>query len=261
MSNYTNELCGLDGKIALVTGATQGLGFTMATGLGKAGATVVFNGRNADKVANAQKEYEALGIKAHGLVFDVTDSKAIKAAVEKIETEIGAIDILINNAGIMKKAPLEDFPEEDWQNVLDINLTAPQRVAQFVAQKMIPRKSGKIINICSMMSELGRPTTGAYAAAKGGLKMLTRAMATEWARHNIQVNGIGPGYHLTAITQPLKDTPKFNDLLMARTPAKRWGTPEDLIGPAIFLSSEASSFVNGHVLYVDGGILASFGDN
>lgn len=257
----TKGLFGLEGKVALVTGAVQGLGFTMASGLGKSGATIVFNGRNADKVAKAQKEYESMGIKAHGLVFDVTDSKAIKAAIEKIETEIGPIEILINNAGVMKKAPLEDFPEEDWQDVLDINLTAPQRVAQFVAQRMIPRKRGKIINICSMMSELGRPTTGAYAAAKGGLKMLTRAMATEWARHNIQVNGIGPGYHLTAITQPLKDNEKFNDLLMARTPAKRWGTPEDLIGPAIFLSSESSAFVNGHILYVDGGILASFGDN
>ncbi len=161
----------------------------------------------------------------------------------------------------MRKAPLEQLGDDDWSTVLDINLSGPFKVARAVAGKMIPRKSGKIININSMMSELGRPTVGAYAAAKGGLKMLTRNMAVEWARHNIQVNGIGPGYHLTAITQPLKDNPKFNDLLMARTPAKRWGTPEDLIGPAIFLSSDASSFVNGHILYVDGGILASFGDN
>jgi gluconate 5-dehydrogenase len=251
----------LEGKVALVTGAVQGLGFTMASGLGKAGATVVFNGRNTEKVKAAEIEYKKLGVKAIGLVFDVTDSVAIEEAVAKIEKEIGPIDILINNAGIMKKAPLEDFPEDQWQEVLDINLTAPFKMAKAVAKRMIPRKSGKIININSMMSELGRPTVGAYAAAKGGLKMLTKNMAVEWARHNIQVNGIGPGYHLTAITQPLKDNPQFNDLLMARTPAKRWGTPEDLIGPAVFLSSDASAFVNGHILYVDGGILASFGDN
>lgn len=251
----------LTGKVALVTGAVQGLGFTMAAGLGKAGATIVFNGRNADKVEKAQKEYEALGLKAFGYVFDVTDSDAIERAVEKIEKEVGAIDILINNAGIMRKAPLEELEDKDWQEVLDINLSGPFKMAKAVAKRMIPRKSGKIININSMMSELGRPTVGAYAAAKGGLKMLTKNMAVEWARHNIQVNGIGSGYHLTAITQPLKDNPKFNDLLMARTPAKRWGTPEDLVGPAVFLSSAGSSFVNGHILYVDGGILASFGDN
>lgn len=256
-----NQLFDLTGKIALVTGAVQGLGFTMAAGMGKAGATIVFNGRNPEKVEKAQKEYEALGVKAHGYVFDVTQSDAIEENIAKIESEVGPIDILINNAGIMKKAPLEELADEDWASVLDVNLSAPFKVSKAVVKRMIPRKSGKIININSMMSELGRPSVGAYAAAKGGLKMLTKNMAVEWARHNIQVNGIGPGYHLTAITQPLKDNPKFNDLLMARTPAKRWGTPEDLIGPAVFLASDASSFVNGHILYVDGGILASFGDN
>ena len=258
---FTTNLFGLEGKVALVTGAVQGLGFTMAAGLGQSGAKVVFNGRNADKVARAKKEYEALGIQAFGYVFDVTDSEEVEIAIAKIEEEVGPIEILINNAGIMKKAPLEDLEDSDWQQVIDINLTAPFKVAKAVVKRMIPRKSGKIININSMMSELGRPTVGAYAAAKGGLKMLTKNMAVEWARHNIQVNGIGPGYHLTAITQPLKDNEKFNDLLMARTPAKRWGTPEDLVGPAIFLASDASAFVNGHILYVDGGILASFGDN
>lgn len=260
MSN-TRELFNLNGKIALVTGAVQGLGKSMAIGLGQAGATIVFNGRNEDKVKSALKDYQANGVKAFGYVFDVTNTEQVNSNIDKIESEVGPIDILINNAGVMRKAPLESLGDDDWQTVLDINLSGPFKVARAVATKMIPRKSGKIININSMMSELGRPTVGAYAAAKGGLKMLTRNMAVEWARHNIQVNGIGPGYHLTAITQPLKDNPKFNDLLMARTPAKRWGTPEDLIGPAIFLSSDASSFVNGHILYVDGGILASFGDN
>lgn len=257
----TRQLFNLEGKVALVTGAVQGLGQSMALGLGQAGATIVFNGRNADKVKKAQQEYEAKGIIAHGYVFDVTNTEQVNASIDKIESKVGPIDILINNAGVMRKAPLESLGDDDWQTVLDINLSGPFKVARAVATKMIPRKTGKIININSMMSELGRPTVGAYAAAKGGLKMLTRNMAVEWARHNIQVNGIGPGYHLTAITQPLKDNPTFNDLLMARTPAKRWGTPEDLVGPAIFLSSDASSFVNGHILYVDGGILASFGDN
>jgi gluconate 5-dehydrogenase len=254
------SLFNLKGKITLITGSTQGLGFAIARGLGEAGATIVINARNPEKLKAALEEFKRNGIAAQGYLFDLLNTSSVNENIERIEKEVGPIDILVNNAGIMKKAPLELLEDEDWQAVIDCNLTAVFKVSKAVAKKMIPRKKGKIININSMMSELGRPTVGAYAASKGGLKMLTRNMAVEWARHNIQVNGIGPGYHLTNITRPLAEDEKFNKLLMSRTPAKRWGTPEDLIGPAIFLASDASAFVNGHILYVDGGILASFGD-
>lgn len=250
----------LTGKVALVTGATQGLGFAMASGLGKTGATIVFNDIIPERVETALKKYKDEGINAYGYVFNVCDSKAIEEAVNRIEKEVGEIDILINCAGIMRKGPLETLADDDWQAVLDVNLTSVFKVTKRVVKTMIKNKRGKIININSMMSELGRPTVGAYAAAKGGLKMLTKNMAVEWAQHNIQVNGIGPGYHLTDITKPLSENKAFNQLLMSRTPARRWGTPEDLAGPAVFLASDASGFVNGHILYVDGGILASFGD-
>ncbi|MCU0429027.1 MAG: gluconate 5-dehydrogenase [Cytophagaceae bacterium] len=250
----------LSNKIALVTGATQGLGMAMAQGLGKAGAVVVYNDIIPERIEKAKAIYASQGIQAHGYACNVTDSLAIDQMISRIEAEVGPIDILVNSAGIMRKGPLESLSDEDWQAVLDVNLTSVFKVSKRVVRGMIERKKGKIININSMMSELGRPTVGAYAAAKGGLKMLTRNMAVEWAKHNIQVNGIGPGYHLSDITRPLAEDPVFTKLLMSRTPAKRWGTPEDLMGPAVFLASEASDFVNGHILYVDGGILASFGD-
>lgn len=250
----------LKGKIALVTGATQGLGFAMASGLGLAGAKVVFNDIVPERIDKALLEYKKQGIEAYGYFFDVTDTKSVNEAILAIEKEVGPIDILVNSAGIMRKGKLEELSDEDWQAVIDVNLTSVFKVTRSVVKGMIQRKNGKIININSMMSELGRPTVGAYAAAKGGLKMLTKNMAVEWARYNIQTNGIGPGYHLTAITKVLADDAQFNKLLMSRTPAKRWGTPEDLMGPSVFLASAASDFVNGHILYVDGGILASFGD-
>ncbi|MFN3402480.1 MAG: gluconate 5-dehydrogenase [Cytophagaceae bacterium] len=250
----------LKGKIALVTGGGQGLGYAMACGLGKAGATIIFNGTKEEKIKVAINKFKDAGINAIGYAFNVCDSKAIDEAITIIENEIGPIDILVNNAGIMRKAPLEELSDEDWQAVIDTNLTSVFKVTKRVVRSMIKNRRGKIININSMMSELGRPTVGAYAASKGGLKMLTKNMAVEWAKYNIQVNGIGPGYHLTEITKPLSENVNFNKLLMSRTPARRWGTPEDLIGPAVFLASEASDFVNGHILYVDGGILASFGD-
>lgn len=250
----------LTGKIALVTGATQGLGFAMASGLGKSGAKIVFNDIVPERIQTALLNYKELGIDAYGYNFNVTDTKSVDEQVKKIEQEVGPIDILINSAGIMRKGKLEELSDEDWQAVIDVNLTSVFKVTRSVVKGMIERKRGKIININSMMSELGRPGVGAYAAAKGGLKMLTKNMAVEWARHNIQTNGIGPGYHLSDITKVLAEDEKFNKLLMSRTPAKRWGTPEDLMGTAIFLASEASNFVNGHILYVDGGILSSFGD-
>ncbi|SCY10582.1 gluconate 5-dehydrogenase [Nonlabens sp. Hel1_33_55] len=249
------------GKVALVTGSTHGLGMSMAMGLGKAGATIVVNGNSSqDKIDNALEEYRAAGIKAVGYKFDVSDEDAVKEAVSNIETEVGPIDILINNAGIIKRTPLVDMEVADFKQVIDIDLVSPFLVSKHVVSGMIERKSGKIINICSMMSALGRNTVGAYAAAKGGLVMLTKNMATEWAKHNVQVNGIGPGYFATTQTAPIRvDGHPFNEFIVNRTPAAKWGDPDDLAGAAIFLSSKASDFVNGHILYVDGGILATIG--
>lgn len=251
----------LTGKVALVTGSTHGLGMSMAMGLGKAGATIVVNGNSSqDKIDEALKQYHAVGIKAVGYKFDVSNEDAVKAAVSQIENEVGAIDILVNNAGIIKRTPLVDMEVADFKQVIDIDLVSPFLVSKHVVRGMMARKAGKIINICSMMSALGRNTVGAYAAAKGGLVMLTKNMATEWARHNIQVNGIGPGYFATSQTEPIRvDGHPFNDFIINRTPAAKWGDPDDLAGAAIFLSSKASDFVNGHILYVDGGILATIG--
>ncbi len=255
-----NKYFDLTGKRALVTGATHGIGMAIACGLAEAGAEIVVNDLSQEKLDNALKEYAAKGVKAHGFVFDVTDEPAVKAYVEKIEKEIGPIDILVNNAGIIKRIPVLDMDVKDWRQVLDIDLTGPFIMAKQVGKYMVNRQAGKIINLCSMMSELGRETVSAYAAAKGGLKMLTRNLASEWGRYNIQTNGIGPGYIATSQTAPLREPGHpFNDFIIGRTPAQRWGTPEDLIGAAIFLSSRASDFVNGHVLYVDGGILAYLG--
>ncbi|WP_163397438.1 gluconate 5-dehydrogenase [Flavobacterium fluviatile] len=254
------NLFDLTGKTALITGAVHGLGMAMAKGLGNAGATIVINNNTAPELEAAINEYKAAGLNAHGYLFDVTDEKAVAQAIAKIEEEVGPIDILINNAGIIKRTPIIDMEVADFELVIKIDLVGPFIVSKQVAKGMIERGGGKIINICSMMSELGRNSVSAYAAAKGGLKMLTRSMATEWAKYNIQTNGIGPGYFATSQTAPIRvDGHPFNEFIINRTPAERWGDPEDLQGAAIFLSSKASDFVNGHVLYVDGGILATIG--
>lgn len=250
------KLFDLTGKNALVTGGTQGLGFDIAKGLGEAGARVILNARNPLKLEEGLAKMRSLGIEAEGAVFDTTKSDQIVPAIEKIEAEIGPIHILVNNAGIIKRVPLEQMEDADFEEVLSTNLSGVFKVSKVVARKMIERKEGKIINMCSMMSELGRANVGAYAASKGGLKMLTRNMAAEWAVHNIQVNGIGPGYYITELTKPLVEDEKFNSFIINRTPARRWGLPHELAGAAVFLASEASNFVNGQVIYVDGGILA-----
>ena len=250
----------LDGKVALVTGAIYGIGFGIAEALGKAGATIVYNSNSQESVDEGAAAYEAAGIKAKGYVFDVTDEKAVQAAVKQIEEEVGVIDILVNNAGIIKRIPMLEMTEADFRQVIDVDLNGPFIVSKAVLPGMIEKGHGKIINICSMMSELGRETVSAYAAAKGGLKMLTKNICSEFGEHNIQCNGIGPGYIATPQTAPLReDGHPFNDFIIAKTPAARWGTVEDLQGSAVFLSSPASDFVNGHILYVDGGILAYIG--
>jgi gluconate 5-dehydrogenase len=255
------SLFDINGKIALVTGSTHGLGMAMAKGLGLAGATIIVNGNSSqEKLDKAVKLYKELGIEAYGYKFNVADEQAVIESINKIQKEVGPIDILINNAGIIQRTPLVDMEVEDFKRVIDIDLVSPFIVAKHVVKGMMERRSGKIINICSMMSELGRNTVGAYAAAKGGLVMLTKNMATEWARFNVQVNGIGPGYFATAQTAPIRvDGHPFNDFIIGRTPAAKWGSPDDLAGAAIFLSAKASDFVNGHILYVDGGILATIG--
>lgn len=251
----------LEGRVALVTGATHGLGMAVASGLAEAGATIVINGRSSqEKIDQAVAEYAAAGITAHAYRFDVTNPVEVEENVARIEREVGPIDILVNNAGIIKRIPALQMNVEEWNEVITTDLTAPFLMAKAVARGMIERGHGKIINMCSMMSEVGRNTVSAYAAAKGGLKMLTKNLATEWAGYNIQVNGIGPGYFATSQTAPIRvDGHPFNDFIIKRTPAARWGDPDDLKGASVFLASEASDFVNGHILYVDGGILASLG--
>lgn len=255
------NLFDLTGKVALITGGTHGLGMAMAKGLGHAGATLIINGASSqEKLDNAVADYKSEGLNAFGYLFDVTNETQVIQNIKKIETEVGHIDILVNNAGIIKRTPLEDMEVEDFEQVLKVDLVSPFIMAKHVIKGMMQRKSGKIINICSMMSELGRNTVGAYAAAKGGLKMLTKNMATEWSKHNVQVNGIGPGYFATSQTAPIRvDGHPFNDFIIGRTPAGRWGNPEDLQGATIFLASKASDFVSGQVVYVDGGILATIG--
>lgn len=250
----------LEGKIALITGASYGIGMALAKAMASVGATIVFNDINVDLVAKGLEEYKASGIRAYGYVFDVTDEDQVNEHIAKIEQEVGVIDILVNNAGIIKRIPAIEMTAKEFRQVIDIDLNGPFIVSKAVAPGMIKKGAGKIINICSMMSELGRETVSAYAAAKGGLKMLTRNLACEWGMYNIQVNGIGPGYIETPQTAPLREEGHpFNNFIIGRTPAGRWGTVEDLQGPAIFLASGASDFVNGHVLYVDGGILAYIG--
>jgi len=257
----STALFDLTGKVALVTGATHGLGMAMAKGIGRAGATVIINGNSSqEKIDKAVAAFKADGIQAFGYRFDVTDEKAVIQAVTQIEKEVGSIDILVNNAGIIKRIPLAEMEVADFEQVVKVDLVSPFIVSKAVVKGMIHRKAGKIINICSMMSELGRNTVGAYAAAKGGLKMLTQNMCVEWAPHNIQVNGIGPGYFATEQTKPIRvNGHPFNEFIINRTPAGVWGEPDQLQGTAVFLSSEASNFVNGQVLYVDGGILATIG--
>lgn len=250
----------LTGKRALITGASHGLGMAIAIGLGKAGAELIINGRSQKKLEEAAKEYAKEGLKVHTYEFDVTNDEQVKNVIDQIEKEVGPIDILVNNAGIIKRVPMQDMETEEFREVIDVDLVAPFIVSKYVGRKMITRHEGKIININSMMSELGRNTVSAYAAAKGGLKMLTKNMATEWAKFNIQTNGIGPGYFATTQTAPIRvDGHPFNDFIINRTPAARWGDPEDLAGTAVFLASKASDFVNGQIIYVDGGILATIG--
>ena len=264
MNSFINKFS-LEGKIALVTGASYGIGFAIATAFAEAGATIVFNDINQDLVNKGLAAYAEKGIKAHGYVCDVTNEEAVQATVAKIREEVGIIDILVNNAGIIKRIPMLEMKAEDFRKVIDVDLNAPFIVSKAVIPSMIKKGHGKIINICSMMSELGRETVSAYAAAKGGLKMLTRNICSEYGKYNIQCNGIGPGYIATPQTAPLREIQPdgsrhpFDQFIIAKTPAERWGEADDLGGPAVFLASDASNFVNGHVLYVDGGILAYIG--
>lgn len=251
------QLFDLSAKVALITGSSQGLGLVLARGLGQAGAIIILNGRNTQKLDAAVAKLSAEGLTSYGYAFDVTDSSQIQRSITTIEQEVGPIDILVNNAGIQRRAPLETIEESVWREVIDVNLTSVFLVAKEVVKSMIERQSGKIINICSLMSEVGRNTIAPYTASKGGLKMLTKGMAVDWGKYNIQVNGIGPGYFLTEMTQPLADDEKFDTWLKSRTPMNRWGNPDELIGTAIFLAAEASSFVSGQIIYVDGAVLAT----
>ena len=261
---YTENFS-LEGKIALITGASYGIGYAIAKGLAAAGAKIVFNDIKQEFVDRGLASYAADGIDAKGYVCDVTDEAAVTELIAKIEKEVGVVDILLNNAGIIKRIPMHEMAAEEFRQVIDVDLNAPFIVSKAVLPSMMKQRSGKIINICSMMSEFGRETVSAYASAKGGLKMLTRNIAYEYGAYNIQCNGIGPGYIATPQTAPLREPQAdgsrhpFDSFIIAKTPAGRWGNPDDLAGPAVFLASEASDFVNGQILYVDGGIQAYIG--
>jgi gluconate 5-dehydrogenase len=250
------RLFDLSGSVAVVTGSSAGIGLALARGLAGAGAHVVINGRDAIKVDEVVADLRASGAAADAAPFDVTDTAAVKEAVRQVEADIGPIDILVNNAGIQRRTPLEDFPEATWREVMSVNLDSVFFVSQAVAQFMIPRKRGRIVNIGSVQCELARPNIAPYTASKGGVKMLTKGMATDWGKYGIRANAIGPGYFRTVLNQQLVDDEKFSAWLTARTPMGRWGDVDELVGAAIFLVSDASSFVNGHMLYVDGGITA-----
>ncbi len=260
-----NNMFSLEGKNALVTGGAYGIGFAIAEALAGAGARIAFNCRSQKNLDQALADYKAKGIDARGYICDVTDEEAVKQLVEQIHKDLGQIDILVNNAGIIKRIPMHEMKREDFQQVIDIDLVGPFICAKAVIPEMMERQEGKIINICSMMSELGRETVSAYAAAKGGLKMLTRNICSEYGGYNIQCNAIGPGYIATPQTAPLRERQAngsrhpFDSFICAKTPAGRWLNPEELGGPAVFLASHASDAVNGHILYVDGGILAYIG--
>ncbi len=263
MNQYINF--SLEGKVALVTGASYGIGFAIASAYAEAGAVICFNDINQELVDKGMAAYAEKGIQAHGYVCDVTDEEAVNAMVARIEKEVGAIDILVNNAGIIRRIPMHEMSAAEFRKVIDVDLNAPFIVSKAVLPGMMERRHGKIINICSMMSELGRETVSAYASAKGGLKMLTRNICSEYGQYNIQCNGLGPGYIETPQTAPLREPQAdgskhpFDQFICAKTPANRWLKPEELTGPALFLASEASNAVNGHILYVDGGILAYIG--
>jgi gluconate 5-dehydrogenase len=254
------ELFDLTGKVALVTGGTHGIGLATGLLLCRAGAKVCVNDIDEDKLQSCKEAFKKNGLEVFTLKFNVTDEKAVDAGITLIEKNAGSVDILVNNAGIIKRIPILDMSVSDYKQVIEVDLVAPFIVSKRVVPKMIEKRAGKIINMCSMMSVYGRNTVSAYASAKGGLKLLTQNMTCEWAKYNIQINGIGPGYIATAQTAPIRENGHpFNDLVMTRTPAGRWGVPEDVANAALFLASKASDFVNGHVLYVDGGILANFG--
>ncbi len=252
-----SRLFDLTGKVALITGSGQGLGLTIARGMAQARATVVVNDKDPAVLAGAVSTLTAEGYQVHGSVFNVTDAAEIAAEIPRVEREVGPIQILCNNAGIQRRAPLEECDEALWREVLDVNVTGIFLVTRQVVQGMIARKAGKIINMCSVMSEVGRPTTAPYTTSKGGVKMLTKAMAVDWAKHNIQVNGIGPGYMLGGMGAGVAKDPAFHAWICSRTPAGRWGDPTELVGAAIFLASDASNYVNGQIIYVDGGMLAT----
>ncbi|MER9306357.1 SDR family oxidoreductase [Mesorhizobium sp. M0293] len=253
----TSSLFSLDGRLALITGSGQGIGFALARGLAEHGASVVLNGRDAARIDGAVEKLRAAGFKAHASTFDVTDFQTVDTDIARIESEIGAIDILINNAGVQFRAPLEDFPEEQWERLFKTNVSGAFHAGKAVARHMIPRGKGKIINIGSVQSELARPNIAPYTATKGAIRNLTRGMCADWAKHGLQINAIAPGYFRTEMNQALVDNPEFSSWLEKRTPAGRWGNVDELIGAAVFLASDASSFVNGHTLYVDGGMTAS----
>ena len=254
------DLFDLNGKVALVTGGTHGIGLAVGKALGRAGAKICVNDRTRSRIDAAREALEAEGIDTYVLTFDVTNEAEVDAGIAAIERDVGPIDILVNNAGVIKRVPILDMPVDEFREVIEVDLVAPFIVGKRVAPGMIEKREGKIINMCSMMSEYGRNSVSAYASAKGGLKLLTANMCCEWAKYNIQVNGIGPGYIATAQTAPIREGGHpFNDLVMTRTPAARWGEPEDVGNAALFLASRAADFVNGHVLYVDGGIRANFG--
>ena len=247
----------LDGRIALITGSSGGIGFALARGLAQAGATIVLNARGEHKLLAAVEQLRSEGFQVHSRCFDVTNAEAVQTAVHDIEKHIGAIEILVNNAGMTRRAPLDEFPHSDWHDIMRTNVDSVFFMGQAVAQAMIPRKRGKIINICSVQSELGRPNIAPYAASKGAVKMLTKGMAIDWGQHGINVNGLGPGYFKTELTDALVKDEQFSAWLIGRTPSRRWGNVEDLTGAAVFLASDASNFVNGHILYVDGGVTAT----
>ncbi len=247
----------LDGRLALITGSSAGIGFGLARGLAQAGASVVLNARNEEKLLAAADQLRGEGFTVHTRCFDVTLEEEVQSAVQNIESNIGAIDILINNAGMQRRAPLEEFKASDWHELMRTNLDSVFLVGQAVAKAMIPRQRGKIINICSVQSEMGRPSIAPYMASKGGVKMLTKGMAIDWGPHGINVNGIGPGYFKTELNEKLVNDPQFSDWLIKRTPTRRWGDVAELTGAAVFLASDASSFVNGHILYVDGGVTST----
>lgn len=260
MSKFSMNSFNLEGKVALITGASYGIGYAIASALAEAGATIVFNDINQELVDKALATYKEDGIEARGYVADVTKEEEVTAFIKQVEEDVGSVDILVNNAGIIKRIPMTEMSAEEWRQVIDIDLTGPFILAKAVIPAMIEKGHGKIINIASLMSELGRETVSAYAAAKGGLKMLTKNIAAEYGEYNIQTNAIGPGYIETPQTAPIRvDGHPFNDFIIGKTPAARWGTTDDLKGPAVFLASEASDFVNGHTLFVDGGLLSTIG--